>query len=138
MDHYQLLANAIVEQAAIDYFNLLAGFPPLPDTGSVIPTKREIEKFFHCNLFGLLTDINAEYLITKIKEKANSMILVYTVKKEKGSTRYYVCKVGDHTPLTRTYSTKKKALHKAAEMQDLDYKTYMKIRRRDGVDYVED
>lgn len=81
MDHYQLLANAIVEQAAIDYFNLLAGFPPLPDTGSVIPTKREIEKFFHCNLFGLLTDINAEYLITKIRDENRTRGLFQTTRR---------------------------------------------------------
>lgn len=66
------------------------------------------------------------------------MVLIYTVAKEKGSSRYYVCKVDDPTPLTPAYSTKKKALHKAAEMQDLDYKMYMKIRRRDGVDYAAD
>ena len=30
MDGYHLLANAIVEQAAEDYFNLCAGFPTPP------------------------------------------------------------------------------------------------------------
>lgn len=30
MDGYQALANAIVEQAAEDYFNLLANFPTPP------------------------------------------------------------------------------------------------------------
>lgn len=36
MDGYQLLANAIVTQAADDYFNILAGFPitPPPRQGS--------------------------------------------------------------------------------------------------------
>lgn len=28
---------------------------------------------------------------------------------------------------------RKKALHKAAEMQGIEYKQYMRIRRRDGV-----
>lgn len=28
MDGYQLLSNAIIKQAAEDYFNLLAGFVP--------------------------------------------------------------------------------------------------------------
>ncbi len=28
IDGYQLLANAIVEQATNDYFNILAAFPP--------------------------------------------------------------------------------------------------------------
>lgn len=62
------------------------------------------------------------------------MVLEYTVAKDKGSSRYYVCRVGEEkTPLTKRYTTKKKALHKAADMQGIDYKTYMKIRRRDGV-----
>lgn len=32
MDGYQLLSNAIIKQAAEDYFNLLAGFVPPPVT----------------------------------------------------------------------------------------------------------
>lgn len=63
------------------------------------------------------------------------MVLEYTVSKEKGSSQYYVCRVGEEkTPLTSRYTTKKKALHKAAEMQGLEYKQYMRIRRRDGVE----
>lgn len=62
-------------------------------------------------------------------------MLEYTVSKEKGSNQYYVCRVGEEKiPLTRRYTTKKKALHKAAEMQGLEYKQYMRIRRRDGVE----
>ena len=62
------------------------------------------------------------------------MVLEYTVSKEKGSNRYYVCRVGEeNVPLTQRYTTKKKALHKAAEMQGIDYKRYMQIRRRDGI-----
>lgn len=134
MDGYQLLANAIVEQAAEDYFNLLSNFPTIPDTRSVKPNKRELERFFNSDYYGILTEVSPEYLMRKLKEKAKTMVLIYTVDKEKGSSRYFVCRVGDNTPLTQTYTTKKKALHKAAEMQDMDYKTYMKIRRRDGVD----
>ena len=33
MDGYQALANAIVKQAAEDYFNLCAGFPTPPRHG---------------------------------------------------------------------------------------------------------
>ena len=63
------------------------------------------------------------------------MVLEYTVSKEKGSSQYYVCRVGEeNTPLTRRYTTKKKALHKAAEMQGLKYKQYTHTRRRDGAD----
>ena len=56
----------------------------------------------------------------------------YTVGKEKGSSRYYVCRVGSNTPLTQYYSTKKKALHAAADMEGLDYREYMKLYRKEG------
>ena len=128
MDGYQLLANAIVEQAADDYFNVLAGFPTPPDI-----TREKLEKFFHSEWYDLLTNLNADYLIQKIKEEAAKMILEYTVAKEKGSSRYYVIKVGETERLSNFYTTKKKALHKAAELQGIEYKTYMKIRRRDGI-----
>lgn len=111
-------------------------YPP-PESVPGRTNKEVLEQFSHSEYYGLLTKVDPEYLMRKIKEKADSMVLIYTVGKEKGSSRYYVCKVDDPTPLTPAYSTKKKALHKAAEMQDLDYKTYMKIRRRDGVDNAE-
>lgn len=125
------LTNAIIAKAADDYFNLLAGFIfPRIDCNVT-----EIEAFFRSDLYGLMTKVDCEYLMRKIKEEAAKMVLEYTVAKEKGSSRYYVCRVGEErTPLTRRYTTKKKkALHKAAEMQGLEYKLYMQIRRRDCV-----
>jgi hypothetical protein len=124
------LCRAVIIKAAEDYFNLLAGFiPPRNDCNT-----NEIEAFFHSDLYGLMTGVSGDYLIRKIKEEAAKMVLEYTVSKEKGSSQYYVCRVGEEkTPLTRRYTTKKKALHKAAEMQGIAYKLYMSIRRRDGV-----
>lgn len=127
---YSALTNAIIKRAAIDYFNLLAGFME-PQSDCNIP---EIEAFFRSDYYGTMTTLDAEYLIRRLKEGAAKMVLEYTVSKEKGSSQYYVCRVGEEkTPLTRRYTTKKKALHKAAEMQGIDYKDYMRIRRRDGV-----
>lgn len=127
---YSALSNAIVERAAIDYFELLAGFVPPRSNCNI----HEIEKFFHSDYYETLTELNADYLMQRIKEEAAKMVLEYTVSKEKGSSQYYVCRVGDEkTPLSRRYTTKKKALHKAAEMQGIEYKNYMRIRRRDGV-----
>lgn len=124
------LCRAVIIKAAEDYFNLLAGFtPPSNDCNT-----NEIEAFFHSDLYGLMTSVSGDYLMRKIKEEAAKMVLEYTVSKEKGSSQYYVCRVGEEkTPLTRRYTTKKKALHKAAEMQGIEYKLYMSIRRRDGV-----
>lgn len=127
---YTALTNAIIERAAIDYFELLAGFVPPRSNCNI----NEIEKFFRSSYYESMTTLDADYLMQRIKEEAAKMVLEYTVSKEKGSSRYYVCRVGEEkTPLTRRYTTKKKALHKAAEMQGIEYKNYMRIRRRDGV-----
>lgn len=124
------LCKAVIVKAAEDYFNLLAGFIPPRNDCNI----NEIEAFFHSDLYGLMTGVSGDYLMRKIKEEAAKMVLEYTVSKEKGSSQYYVCRVGEEkTPLTRRYTTKKKALHKAAEMQGIEYKLYMSIRRRDGV-----
>ena len=125
---YTLLIEAIIKRAAWDYFDLLAGFV-LPTNDCNIP---EIEAFFHSQYYAAMTRVNPDYILDKIKEEAAKMVLEYTAVKEKGSSQYYVCRVGEEkTPLSRRYSTKKKALHKAAEMQGIDYDLYMKIRRRD-------
>ena len=129
-EDYTLLIEAIIKRAAWDYFDLLAGF--------IVPTNdcniAEIEAFFHSQYYAAMTRVNPDYIMDKIKEEARKMVLEYTVAKEKGSSQYYVCRVGkEKTPLSHNYSTKKKALHKAAEMQGLDYDLYMKIRRRDWV-----
>lgn len=127
---YTALTNAIIERAAIDYFELLAGFVPSQSNCNI----NEIEKFFRSSYYESMTTLDADYLMQRIKEEAAKMVLEYTVSKEKGSSQYYVCRVGEEkTPLTRRYTTKKKALHKAAEMQGIEYKNYMRIRRRDGV-----
>lgn len=124
------LCKAVIVKAAEDYFNLLAGFIPPRNDCNI----NEIETFFHSDLYGLMTGVSGDYLMRKIKEEAAKMVLEYTVSKEKGSSQYYVCRVGEEkTPLTRRYTTKKKALHKAAEMQGIEYKLYMSIRKRDGV-----
>lgn len=48
MDGYMNLANAIVKQAADDYFQLLAGIMPIPTPPSCNLT--EIERFFSLRL----------------------------------------------------------------------------------------
>ena len=127
---YTGLTNAIIKRAAIDYFELLAGFVPRRSNCNI----NEIEKFFRSSYYESMTTLDADYLMQRIKEEAAKLVLEYTVSKEKGSSQYYVCRVGEEkTPLTRRYTTKKKALHKAAEMQGIEYKNYMRIRRRDGV-----
>ena len=57
------LTNALIAQAADDYFNLLAGFiPPRSDCNVT-----EIEEFFRSDLYGLMTKVDCEYLMQKNK-----------------------------------------------------------------------
>lgn len=66
------------------------------------------------------------------------MKLTYTVSKEKDSNRWYAHQVGfPNCPVMSergTFGTKKNALHIAADMEGLDYREYMKLRRKGGTD----
>ena len=56
---FQELANAVIAQAAKDYFNIAAGFkitPPLA-AGEPSPSLREIERFFRSDYFDVITDM---------------------------------------------------------------------------------
>lgn len=126
------LRFGIVEQAIDDYLSILAGF--------IVPTTdcnlAELERFFYSDWFSVLCKLEPEFIIESLKRKAKKMILKYTVSKQKGSSRYYVHEVGSKEPIHGTLGTKKQALHRAAKMNDLDYKDYkdyMRVRRRDGV-----
>ena len=125
----ETLRFAIVEQAVEYYFSLLAGFI-LPKADC---NETELEKFFHSQWFKTLCDLNPDYIINAIRERAKKMVLKYTICKEKGSSRYFVHAVDDKTPIPGTYGNKKQALHKAADLNGIDYKDYMRVRRRDGV-----
>lgn len=59
-------------------------------------------------------------------------MLKYTVSKEEGSNRYYVCRAGEEkTPLSKRYTEKKKALKAAAGFEGMDYKEYIKVHRKE-------
>lgn len=65
---YENLANAIIESAVTDYRKALKGvtydkrIPP----NSVIET---VEKFFRSSYFSALTNLDAEYLIGRLREE---------------------------------------------------------------------
>ena len=56
------LTDAIIAQAADDYFNLLAGFIRRPRSNCNVA---EIEAFFRSDLYGLMTKVDGEYLMQK-------------------------------------------------------------------------
>ena len=133
--NYQLLANAIVEQAADDYLDLLAGFATTVDEKDRKAQISSLRKFFLSDWYDLLTKVDGEWLMRKLEEKAETMVLRYTVAHEKGSSLWYVCRPGEENiPLSNRWKTKKRALRKAAEMNGLELKDYMKVRKRDGID----
>ncbi len=126
---YELLRYAIVEQEINDYFDLLARFEvPTQDNNITLS-----EKFFRSQWFTCLCDLDPEYVMETVRRKAKTMVLRYSIAKEKGSSNYYVFAIGDKTPIAGTRSNKRKALRKAAELNGLDYKDYMRVRRREGV-----
>lgn len=49
----------------------------------------------------------------------------YRVSKEKGSSRYYIHKVNDKTPI-KGYGDKKRMYRLAAKMNGIDLKTFQK------------
>lgn len=129
---YHLLANAIVKQAADDYIQLRTGIGssrPLPPECNL----REIQEFVYSQWFGTLSDVSPDYLMEQLRKKVQRMRLLYTVSKEPAGRRYYVHKVDEpHKPIPDSYSTKRDALGRAAELQGLTFKIYMQIRRKAG------
>lgn len=69
MDGYQTLANAVVAQAAKDYREALRRLREHPDSPAAEQTRRECESFFRSAWYGMLTDINPEYIIRRIREE---------------------------------------------------------------------
>lgn len=98
------LKFGIIEQAAIDYVDLLAGFKS-PTTDCNVD---ECRRFFRSQWFHSLCDLDPEQVINRLERKAKTMVMKYT---------------------------KKRALHTAAKMNGLDYKDYMRVRRRDGMNH---
>ncbi|SDN04953.1 hypothetical protein [Acetanaerobacterium elongatum] len=66
---YENLANAIILKSAQDYREALGilRFSPKDKDASI--TKNEIERFFRSGWFGLLTNIDPEMLISKLRKE---------------------------------------------------------------------
>ena len=65
-DPYENLANAIVAQAARDY---LAALKKNPGNRTAMDDAMRLEKFFHSGWYGVLTSVDPDYLIRKLREK---------------------------------------------------------------------
>lgn len=69
VDNYYNLANAIILQAVKDYRKSLRSLSRHPNNHSAQCERRRLERFFRSDWFGVLTRIDPELLITKLKAK---------------------------------------------------------------------
>lgn len=68
-DPYQNLANAIVAQAAQDYLSALKKLKKNPRNRMAMDEAMQLEKLFHSGWYEILTDVDPDYLIRKLREK---------------------------------------------------------------------
>ena len=64
---YEILANAIVEQAAKDYRWARTALGKDSENVAAAAMRSETERFFHSAWFGQLTSINGEWLLQQLE-----------------------------------------------------------------------
>lgn len=67
MNPYQLLANAIIAQAALDYREVLLAWSKKNTDVNILIEKKDLEEFFLSGWFGVLSDLNGEVLMKDIQ-----------------------------------------------------------------------
>ena len=68
-DPYEALGNAIILQAVKDYRMALRKVKKNPKNREAIDEALQIERFFRGPLFGVITDLDPEFLIDKLQEE---------------------------------------------------------------------
>lgn len=71
MKPYQALANAIVELAVKDYKKALKRHYRFPDSEDYATEVKSLERFFRSGWYGMLTDLDGEYLMTGVRRMAH-------------------------------------------------------------------
>ena len=64
---YEILANAIVEQAAKDYRWARTALAKDAENAAAAAMRSDTERFFHSAWFGQLTSINGEWLLQQLE-----------------------------------------------------------------------
>lgn len=67
--NYQRLADEIVLFAVKDYRKALRTLKYHPENDTARRSKREVEKFFNSQWFGVLTEIDPEMLISRLRKE---------------------------------------------------------------------
>ena len=70
MEPYYNLANAIILSAVRDYRSALRTWKSDPDSKIARGEVNRLEKFFRSGWYEILTDVDGEYLIRKLREEA--------------------------------------------------------------------
>ena len=68
IEPYQDLANAIVAQAARDYLFILRRLKHHPANSEARRKAREYESFFYSDWYSTLTNVDPEYLVSRLKK----------------------------------------------------------------------
>ena len=68
---YEQLANAIVLQAVSDYRRALRKVKKNPKNREAIEDTLQLEKFFRSEWYQVLTSVDGEYLIEKLREEVS-------------------------------------------------------------------
>ncbi len=69
MTGYQALANGIIEQAVKDYRAALKTLRRHPNSKAAMETAMEVERFFHSSWYGVLTQVDPDYLIDRLRKE---------------------------------------------------------------------
>lgn len=67
---YENLANAIILQAAKDYIHAVRMVKRRKNAHDVLQEALQIEVFFHSPWYGTLTQVEADYLIERLRKEA--------------------------------------------------------------------
>ena len=68
-DPYERLANAIILQAASDYRRDLKKLKKIPQNKETLNDAVQIEKFFHSPWYQVMTTVDGEFLIQKLRKE---------------------------------------------------------------------
>lgn len=71
---YENLANAIITQAVVDYRKELDILAKRPGDLTAQARAKKLERFFHSEYFGILSNIDPDYLMQRVKESSSAEI----------------------------------------------------------------
>lgn len=74
MNPYQALANAIVELAVKDYKKALKQHYRFPNNKDYDNAVTSLERFFRSGWYGMLTDLDGEYLMTGVRRMVHKEV----------------------------------------------------------------